>query len=262
LNTPFQVSTVFFMIVLSVLLFACSTPTASKWGPQHVTPGARLTLQEVRRTTIQDMSAVTYRVRVSGVPQGPSLSLWASKLKSDPVPVAHLAFFVDEAGRLLVQGPPIEIAMPAGSSINLPEHGKEFVFNAIGFARGEMFEVGLMDSRLQILAFARVIPFPIEVRGEGGCRLWVELASYGGDLFNIRGEGFESNEKLITESRRGGEIKREDRRATADGRFSSTVMPAVLGLATGRAAYNVVSQFCNLTVHYNWGTDAMRVAQD
>ena len=227
-------------------------------GEPPAAPRAKLILQEIDRTTIQEMQAVVYKLKVSGLPKGQTFTLWGKKLNSRPVPVDKIGFYVDDAGRLVVQPPPVEFAMPSGSSINLPEKGKEFAFNAIGFAKAEPFELALIDSDRAIAAFARVIPFPIEARGEGTCRIWVELGSPGGDLFKILGEGFEAGEEIRTLSRYDSAAVEGEKTVSNDGRFSATVMPTVADKTFGSADTTVTSRFCSLTVAYEWGTAAIK----
>lgn len=236
----------------------CAAPTPPlSWDPR--VGAARLILEELDRTRIQDRKAVVYRIRVTGLADGAVYTLWGRKLNTRPVPVDRIGFYIDPGGRLIAQAPPVEFAMPSGSSLALPETGRPFVFNAVGFARAEPFELALVDSRRVIRAFTRVIPFPISARGEGRCRIWLELQSPGGDFFAVHGEGFEPHEEIRTVSRSGESALESSRRVSADGRFKAGVMPVLPGQTSGRAEYSVASRFCRLSIDYPWGARAMAV---
>ncbi|HEY5648548.1 MAG TPA: hypothetical protein VLB09_07205 [Nitrospiria bacterium] len=220
---------------------------------------ARMTLKEIDRTTLRDFRAVVYKIQTEGLPQGELYTLWGKKMNSNPVRLAQVRLTVDATGRIMAHVPAPNIPMPSGSSIHLPPSEKEFVFNASGFARGEPFEISLLDSRMNIRATTRAVPFPIESAGEGPCRLQVELASAGGDFFSVIGIGFKPNEEVLTISSSNSSVLENRRLVNTAGGFVASVNPRVPGKESGTAEYRVKGGSCQAAVQYAWGTAALQV---
>lgn len=244
-----------------ILMFTAGCASSSKtinWDETGPSARGKIHLEELDQTTVQNMKAVVYKIRVSGLRPGERFSLWGKKLNAMPVPVSRVGLYPDEQGRLIARIPPPEIAMPSGSSINLEGQGKEFVFKAAGFARGEPFELSLLDSERNVRAFIRVVPFPIVSAGDGPCRLWVELASPAGDLFSILGNGFNPSEEVRTVSQSETSIFENTRRVTPQGDFKAAVLPMVPGKVSGNAEYRVTGQSCTASVQYAWGSAALQ----
>jgi len=218
-------------------------PTAPQWGMAYTTPGTELILEEVEHTTIQNNTAVVYRLKASGLPKGKIYTLWTKPLGESPV-VVETGFLLDESGRLVSdRKTPLE----------------KILLQAIDFAKGQPYEVGLISTDQTIKAFAKKIPFPLEARGYGGpCRLTMEIVSPDGHAFAVYGEGFDRNEEIETESQSDGGVLKSKNKTSEDGTFVAILLPAVVGKKTGSSSFKAVGKFCHATVEYQWGTAALK----
>ena len=229
-------------IAAAVFLAGCATiPSSPPWGPQNVTPGAVLTLQELGRGTKDGKQVVQYRLVGSGFPQGKSYKVWFRNVGASPS-AWKLDFYVDNSGELIGNDG------PALAAITL---------NAAHFAKGEPLEAMVISTDQTVKAFAKAIPFPIEAK-EGRCRLWLELASRKGGLFMVFAEGFEPEEEVATVSRSNGEVLQQKIKASGDGKLPPIgLLPAAVSRQYA-ANYTVISKSCNLTVLYEWGPPALK----
>ncbi len=224
---------------------AQTTPETIEWGPRYATPGVQLTLQEgSRATTPNGTTKVTYFLRVSGFPTGKTFKLWVKPFGSSPESLSDVVgeFYVDPSGKLVSQ---------EGGDLG------QISLSAPSYAKGEPYEVALISTDQTIKAFAKAIPFPIEVK-EGRCRLWLELISPTGEAFALQGEGFEPNEEVTTVSRSNGEVIQGKQKVLPDGRLPANILAPAAVTRRYVASFTVIGKSCKLTVDYEWGPPALK----
>jgi len=141
----------------------------------------------------------------------------------------------------------------------LQENGAEFEFGLRKMLEGEAVEFALISSDKSKKTFVEITPFPIVAQGKGDCRLSVKLLSIGGDVFQIKGEGFIPKQELKVIAKSNGEFGGFPVKGTNDGVFSIVVLPSVVGKSGGEASVTIADATCSATVRYKWG-DAMKVS--
>ena len=213
-----------------------------EWGPTYATPGLELTLEEVKRESIDNDAAVVYHLLASGFAGNKIYGVWVRRLGRAPELVLT-DLHVHRSGSLILgRGRMLE----------------EILFTAVRFARGEPYEIGVISIEGGLRAFAKSIPFPITAKGYGGrCRLTVELLSPKGTTFAIEGEGFDRHEELVTRSQSDGEVIEHTIETTRQEGFLTILLPAVIGVREGPATFSAMGKFCNATVEYQWGPSAL-----
>ena len=128
----------------------------------------------------------------------------------------------------------------------------EFIIDE--FSSGQPLDLALVEGDAK-RAHAKVIPFPIEARAEGGCTASVELRSRTGRLFLIVLSGFAPGEPVHTSHSYGTELLEGERLASPRGvlqipmLFDPSDEGAVSLTATGRT--------CSVTVPFQVGTAAI-----
>lgn len=248
----------FFLIFAAAVLPGCSTPQAPmKWGPPNAALGATFTLEEMERKVINGQTAIVYRLKTSGLPEGRIFTLLSKPLDSKPTRVTDQRFYATQTGKLLAQGPTVEMTTVSGSPpIDIQGIDREFLLTVAGFAKAEPLRLALIDMERTITVFAKTIPFPIETTNKERCRLWLELGSRKGDVFAVFGEGFKPDEEISTVSKSGAKIVEKKRNASAGGLLLDIIEPGIADQSSGRASYSVMSRSCVLTLNYDWGTAA------
>lgn len=227
-------------------LAACGTALTARtegppaaWGSRFTSPGVRLTYREISRTSLPGGgNGVSYRLTADGFPRDTTYSLWAKWLNGSTTEIAK-AVRVDAAGRVMDQD------------------GTEVDLLLASFFEGEPIQYALVAADETARAFVKIIPFPIEARTAGGCRLSLELASPRGDVFLLQGEGFEPSEHIQATGVSDGEQLSESGRVSDKGDFVSILRPAVAGRTGGVAGVTVSGRSCSASLRYNWG-DAMK----
>lgn len=235
--------------LLTCLFSACVNQRGSvikNWGSAS-TPGVTLRLHEVNRQKEDGFTTIEYRLSDSGFPPGKTYNFWRRKI-GEPPKILHTGLILTESGKLASKS-------NRGEPPLLLEKTK---FRVHDFARGEPLEVAVVSDDGRVKAFSKAIPFPIEARGEGRCRLWVELGVPLGQAFVIQGEGFEPHEKVKVVSKSEEETIESNDDISADGRFLVVMAPAVKGKDSGVATYTASGKRCKLTVNYQWGRPALR----
>jgi hypothetical protein len=123
------------------------------------------------------------------------------------------------------------------------------------FARGEAQVYALMTADKSIIAYGKIIPYPIEAR-QGARRIWVELLNE--TSFEIYGEGFEPGEELEITSSSDSQVMKSTKTVEADGRFIEFLLPELRGQECGQTTYTVVGPAGTLSVLFEWGPPALR----
>jgi len=224
-----------------VLVSGCAASRGpGAWGPESATPGMRLVLEEKARRPSASGTEVLYAVKVTGAPGDRTCRLWTRARGAAPVMVR--GGYVDQSG-VFVNG----------------QTGEETQFVAVGLAPGERYEIGAVTTDDSGRAFARVVPFVLEARGAGRCRIWAEMDSPRADAFMIRGEGFGSREETNATLQSGDDIHLDNFVITDEGTFQRLVFPvAYFKRPEGTGAYTVAGKDCKMTLNFSWGPRALR----
>jgi hypothetical protein len=175
-----------------------------------------------------------------GLPEDKVYFLWKKSLgQSSPTQLSPLEMSVTSDGSIIPKG--------STTPISISFHS---------LAKGEAVVIALMTEDKSIIAYGKVIPYPIQAR-QGNSRIWVELMASTGGLFSVYGDGFEPNEELEITSNSAGEVAKFKLKVDGNGRFTNLLLPAVVGKESGVVTYTVVGKTGTLTVSFEWGPPAL-----
>jgi hypothetical protein len=234
--------------IVAVVLLAVVTPphrTAAQgpkeWGAQFNSAGVKLSYEEVGRKSIEGKVLVSYKLKASGFAKDKAYTVWGRWLDGATDRVDD-EMLVSEAGYVA--------SKKDGEVV-------ELIVSLTDMLKGEPIQHALVSKDGAIRGFAHVIPFPLEVKGEGGCRVWLEMISPDGKSFGAFGEGFPPDEEVLLESQSGDVSAPTRAKTTGDGRFLTILTPAVPEKTGGSARFSASTKACKATLKYDWG-DAMK----
>jgi hypothetical protein len=193
------------------------------------TPGTSLTLKEVGRMKASRSTAVTYEVRVTG--------------------------FTSEDGAILVQRLMDEryVTLPMVLDKDDPTLLRPNL-TVSGYVPGEAVEIAFFTRDGSKHAQAKVFPFPIEARGEGGCQATVQAVRTGGRAFAILLQGFNVGEEVQVLAR----LKKKEDKASVRYEGKPLLLRATFASKDrGEVAYTAMSKSCSVTVSFKIGKDAV-----
>lgn len=209
-------------IGLTVLLATgCAGPSVAppfRWDPWFASPGKTLALRELSREATPEGTMVLYRIESTGFTGPDAPLLWWKRGQ--------------EYGRFAVAVTPSGIVLV---------HPETDVFAISEFVSGEPLDLALVAPDSGGRAQAKVVPFPIEAQGPGGCSASAEIQSETGHLFLITLRGFVAGETVHVESCLGEEVRAIDSVASPQGELQFPLLfdPADTGestlTATGRS---------------------------
>ena len=126
-------------------------------------------------------------------------------------------------------------------------------FNLYSLHRGEPVDFALVSQDQAVRAFARIVPFPLQVR-DNGCSLSMEMLAPDGRQFGVRADGFNPNEEVVAISTIDGQTKQQKLKASNEGRFVAILDATQVLRAGGSASYRAAGKRCKPELTYGWGT--------
>jgi hypothetical protein len=229
----------------ALLLVLCVVPDLAahdegSFDRRRATPGVTLELVELAGP---GAAAVTYQVRVVGMPRDVVYEVWAREWRSPYREIAS-GVRVDDAG-VVVSGEPGE-----------RQRSEPIRVSPGAYPRGAMWEIVLASNDKKITAFATVVPRPI--RGsDGPCVVSLQLASPRADRFVAYATGFTPGDDVIIESRASGRVTSKRGRVSPDGKLPADLITHVAPDAERGARYSVKGQSCEVALEYSWGEPAL-----
>jgi hypothetical protein len=134
-------------------------------------------------------------------------------------------------------------------------HPEEVTFgNAVP---GEALDLAFMTQDGSKIAQARVIPFPIEESGTGGCKVTAQAVMKQGRGFAIIGEGFAPGEDVVFRSTHGSKQTEKNLRASPVGIVYEVV--TFKADDSGTATHVLKGKNGAVTLTHNIGKDAVVV---
>jgi hypothetical protein len=224
-----------------------SVSTWTEWGTASfgkeypATPGTKLNFVKVGTGTSPDGKPTTIYLPIAvGLPNDKSYYLWYKALRQNsPAQLSPLEMSIGEKGYVIPSG-----------KIN------PMSISCYSFSKGEARVFALMTADKSIIAYGKVILYPIQAQ-QSKSRIWVELLSTTGTLFAVYGDGFQPNEELQVTSNSTGEIAKFKIIVDVDGKFTNMLLPAVVGKQSGSVTYTVVGIAGTLIVSFDWGPPAL-----
>lgn len=234
MRTRFSLITLVLLLCVSMALADERNKVPFKWDSRFASPGTSLSLVEKERMRLPQGTLVMYELRASGFPHDQPLVLWSNSGGE----YSSLSATVNADGLVSVA------QLPGGLGM-------------MGPVRGQAFDIALTVPGSDLRAQAKVIPLPIEARGESGCAAAAELISRDGDLFAITFSGFGPGESVETTSAFKKEVHKKTQAATEKGEVGILVMHSKRG---GTASATAKGSSCTVTLQYAVGRNAL-VAQ-
>ncbi len=200
-------------------------------GPER--GGIELVQTEISRRRGRGFTVVCYKLRVTGAGANPKFRIWLWDLgmSVDGLPETALAPVPMEPGKMVL------------------------CFDR--FRKGEWSRIKVTSPDGTILAATTLMPFPLQAR-QGRAHVWLQLMDSKGHTFAAFGKGFDPHKEVTGISRSNGEVIRSKLKADAQGKLSVLLMPAAVK-RQHRASWSVVRKSGTLTVHYEWGKQALRI---
>lgn len=221
----------------ALLATACVGPSVAlpfQWDPSFASPGKSLTLHELSREATPTGTMVLYRIESTGFSGSDAPFLWWKRGQ--------------EYGRF-------EVAVTSSGIVQV--HEETDVFAITEFVSGEPLDLALVAPGSGERAQAKVIPFPIEARGQGGCSASAEIQSETGHLFLITLSGFVAGETVHVESRLGEEVLATDPVASPLGELQCPILFEPPD--TGKATLTATGSRGSVTLTYSVGKSALVV---
>lgn len=251
-----------YMWLVALLLLGASQAVAHELtllDNRRPTPGLRLELTELPATTAPASATVKYRLRAFGLPHDVVFSVWARDFGHSFHEVAT-GFQMDASGVM------VSNKLDGAHCIQCwwhrlvkgqPRRLDEMAFDpGPNYPRGAVWEVALASVDRTLMAFAKVIPYPITAQ-DGACTVSLELAARRGDRFIASGAGFDPGEEVITESRYAERIIQKRWRISSEGLLPPDIILHGASGTNHSARYAVKGRSCNVVVEYEWGKPAL-----
>ncbi len=137
------------IIALALFAFGCAAPAVKppfSWDFEFASPGKALAILEASRLATPRGTQVLYRIQATGFTRADQPTLWWHR-GADYEPIA---IRLTDAGVVQVS-PGVDD------------------FAIVGFVSGQPIDMALVSAGSGDRAQAKVVPFPIEAQGTGGC---------------------------------------------------------------------------------------------
>ncbi|MBZ5655896.1 MAG: hypothetical protein LAO56_11555 [Acidobacteriia bacterium] len=201
------------------------------------TPGTSLKMKESERMKVGEVTGIVFRLVVTRMSPEKKYDLWVWPSNKDPIRLDSNVQF-DSAGTVLQ------------SSDKQP-----FTLSFVGMSKGEAARAALLSDDQQVVASAKMIPFPIEV-ANGPCHVAVEQVILG-QAFGVRGTGFAADEEVAISCKCKKNELRTQAKADAQGSWEAVLVPVEAGKESGTTPIEFVGRNCRLGLDLVWGKAAL-----
>ena len=206
-----------------------------EWDDTFSSPGTSLAIIERGRSMKgRQGTTIMYEIRATGFVDEEGLSLW---LKNGTE----------------YSEPPFTLS--SNGVVYFLKSTTDF-FMIGGYVLGQALDLALYSKTTNKRAHAKVIPFPIQAQGIGGCSASAEIMSESGFVFLIRFQGFQPKQEVEILSQYKKEKAPKTVTASERGQIQLPIMfgPGDRGTATATAT----SKDCTVSLQYKIGKDALR----
>jgi hypothetical protein len=125
------------------------------------------------------------------------------------------------------------------------------------YVLGEALDLAFLTPDGSKFAQARVVPFPIEASGTGGCKAWGQAVMTQGRGFAIVAEGFAPGEDVVLRSTRGTKETEKTLQALPDGLVYEVVK--FKANDSGTVTHMLKGKSCAVALTHSIGKDALAV---
>lgn len=205
-----------------------------EWEESFASPDTSLVIIEAERLeNTPKGTMIIFDINSTGFSDEKSLTLWWRRgTDYIKIPVT------------LNENQQVKISPNTANSISIGE-----------FVPGEAVDIALVGNSTKVRAHAKVVPFPIEAKGDGDCSANAEILSESGFLFLIYFKGFQSEEEVQIISQYKAELISSSSKADQNGEIK---FPVLFGPPDrGPARATAKGKNCTVTLEYNVGKDAL-----
>jgi hypothetical protein len=216
-------------------------PGSFDLNPRQATPGLRLELHET--ASGRDHASKRYKLLATDYPIGVVFSVYTKDF-SDSFAEVATGFRVDASGNLI------------SNNSARPQRLQDLEFSPGPYPRGAAWDVAIASADRSIMAFDRIIPYPLLVQN-GTCLISLELLTKRGDRFLVTGTGFSPGDEVLTEAKFDGRVEQRRRRISVDGLLPRHIISHAAIGTSRTASYTVKGRSCEVAVDYDWGEPAL-----
>lgn len=202
------------------------------------TPGTSLQMKEFQRMKVGKVTGIVFRLVATGMSPEKKYHLWVWPSNSDPIRLDSNVEF-DSAGTVL----------QSSDKQPLP-------LSFVGISKGEAVRAALVSDDQQVVASAKMIPFPIEV-ANGSCHVAVEQVLLG-QAFGVRGTGFAADEEVAISCKCKKNELRTQAKADPQGSWEAVLVPVEAGKPSGTTPIEFIGRNCRLGLDLVWGKAALK----
>jgi hypothetical protein len=235
-------------VVLAVAASDAKPPVGRQelqWGEKYNSAGAKMELKETGRQRVNGRTVVSYRLYVTGLPKDGEYMLMTRLAGMQP----------KQAADAYLNGDGLVVSTQAD-----PAHGvaEDPIDLRVFAGKGEPKMFGLISSDGEYKVFGEATPFPIE-NASGACRISAKMLSANYQSVLIQVSGLAANEAFEMDQRSEDEGGVTKAQASADGSYTSVVMPYVKGKRSGKVSFKVRANSCKVGVEFAWGEGSYQV---
>jgi hypothetical protein len=209
------------------------------WGPKASTPNTHLVIKESARSG----QLIKFRLYAEGIAKDGIYSIvtWPVTQKGPSQSLAGVT--LDASGLAICAGTP---GTCGGDKPNDP------IDLTVQPIPGEPLRLGLVSQDGATKVFAKVVPIPLSSE-DRGCAVEGVLLTPAAEVVLIEGSGFPANGELEMESDSEGERHGDKKKADADGRYVTAMLPYKQGSPRGTLKVILKSAACSPSIKVPWG---------
>jgi hypothetical protein len=202
------------------------------------TPGTSVEMKELQRMKMGKVTVIAFRLVATRMSTEKKYDLWVWPTNKDPIRIDSNVQF-DSAGTVLQSSDKQPLSL-----------------SFMGISKGEAERAALVSDDQQVVASAKVIPFPIEVTN-GPCHVSVEQVLLG-QVFGVRGMGFAAGEEVAISCKCKKNELQTQAKADPQGSWEAVLVPVEAGKQSGTTPIEFVGRTCRLGLDLVWGEDALK----
>jgi len=207
----------------------------------YTTDGVSLVITEKSRTKVDNATVISYQLHAPGFVASESPVLIMRQMDDTYVPM--MEFLVDSTAKVYDPNDPTLL------------HPEELSFGNL--VLGEALDLAFLTPDGSKVAQARVIPFPIEASGTGGCKASGQAVMKQGRGFAIIAEGFAAGEDVVFRSTRGSKQTEKTLHASPEGIVYEVVK--FKANDSGTVTHVLKGKSCAVTLTHSIGKDALAI---
>jgi hypothetical protein len=208
--------------------------------------GARVEVQQIKKTQAEGKPVMQYRLKVSGAPKNKLYTLMAW-----PITISQPATMMDGLA-IAADG---TVGCPPDSTRSCAQHMKGAELKlTYSPGIGEIYRHALISEDHTSRIFFSIVPAPM-IEHDKACSLEIVRLSRRFELALIRGKGFAPGEQIAFHTQSYQEMHDSQPKVNPQGDFWATLTPFVKGRTLGTTQVTVKSKSCAPALSFEWGSE-------